>query len=609
MSTPTSPNTRYEEYLNAILSGDTSNLPEPITREEMYLYAIAINGGGGGGGGVSSYTALTNKPRINNVELNGNKTSADLGLQTTLTFDDEPTAGSNRPVRSKGIATALAGKVDVVAGKGLSTNDYTNADKSALANKVDKVAGKGLSENDYTTVEKTKLAGIEANAQVNVLEGIILNGEPLVPVSKQVTMNVLTNTVDNLANYYLKSETYTQDEVNALINNLSSLTLEIVATLPTSDISTTTIYLVETSAGSNVYMQYAYINSAWAQLGTTQIDLTNYYTKSQTDALLDAKQDILTFDNAPTASSDNPVKSGGVYSALASKQDVLTFDSVPTDDSTNPVESGGVYDALALKQNVLTFDSEPTAGSTNPVTSGGVATALADKQDELTFDSAPTQNSTNPVTSGGVYDALQNVSVDIATTSDVGVVKPDGTTVTIDADGTLHSASSVEFDEDDFVKDDTTDIVSLSNKQKIFTGTKAQWNALPTAVKTLYGQANITDDVSGDGSPDYSTTETNTGKKWIDGKPIYRRVFQTTGVNNEIKNVAPISNVSTIVSISGIESNNPGNWGTIPYVHDNTKANDVGVDYYNGYVRLLSRDINTSAWNIYIIVEYTKTTD
>ena len=31
-------------------------------------------------------------------------------------------------------------------------------------NKVDKVAGKGLSPNDYTTAEKTKLAGITAGA-------------------------------------------------------------------------------------------------------------------------------------------------------------------------------------------------------------------------------------------------------------------------------------------------------------------------------------------------------------------------------------------------------------------------------------------------------------
>lgn len=39
--------------------------------------------------------------------------------------------------------------------------------KAMLNNKVDKVSGKGLSTNDYTTAEKNKLAGIEAGAQVN----------------------------------------------------------------------------------------------------------------------------------------------------------------------------------------------------------------------------------------------------------------------------------------------------------------------------------------------------------------------------------------------------------------------------------------------------------
>ena len=37
-----------------------------------------------------------------------------------------------------------------------------------LSNKVDKVSGKGLSSNDYTTAEKTKLAGIAAGAEANV---------------------------------------------------------------------------------------------------------------------------------------------------------------------------------------------------------------------------------------------------------------------------------------------------------------------------------------------------------------------------------------------------------------------------------------------------------
>lgn len=39
---------------------------------------------------------------------------------------------------------------------------------TGLADKVDKVTGKGLSTEDYTTAEKTKLAGIEAGAEANI---------------------------------------------------------------------------------------------------------------------------------------------------------------------------------------------------------------------------------------------------------------------------------------------------------------------------------------------------------------------------------------------------------------------------------------------------------
>lgn len=61
----------------------------------------------------------------------------------------------------------IANKVDKVNGKGLSTNDYTAKDKAAvgtITNKVDKVKGKQLSTEDYTTAEKTKLKGVAANA-------------------------------------------------------------------------------------------------------------------------------------------------------------------------------------------------------------------------------------------------------------------------------------------------------------------------------------------------------------------------------------------------------------------------------------------------------------
>ena len=49
----------------------------------------------------------------------------------------------------------------------------------ALAGKVDKVAGKGLSANDYTDEEKEKLGGVEVGANKNLIEIIKLAGASL----------------------------------------------------------------------------------------------------------------------------------------------------------------------------------------------------------------------------------------------------------------------------------------------------------------------------------------------------------------------------------------------------------------------------------------------
>lgn len=61
------------------------------------------------------------------------------------------------------ILAFLNGITDTTTLEGLLTNLKTEID-GKLSNKVDKVSGKGLSTNDYTTAEKDKLAGIEAGA-------------------------------------------------------------------------------------------------------------------------------------------------------------------------------------------------------------------------------------------------------------------------------------------------------------------------------------------------------------------------------------------------------------------------------------------------------------
>lgn len=77
-----------------------------------------------------------------------------------------------------------------------TVNDAVDAAQATLQGnidkKVDKVAGKGLSTNDYTKDEKTKLEGIATGAQVNVIETVKVNGVALTPSDKAVDITVPT---------------------------------------------------------------------------------------------------------------------------------------------------------------------------------------------------------------------------------------------------------------------------------------------------------------------------------------------------------------------------------------------------------------------------------
>lgn len=58
---------------------------------------------GGGGGGTGDYTDLTNKPKINNVTLSGNKTGSDLGLVSNISATK---TGDTTTIYSDGVAIA-----------------------------------------------------------------------------------------------------------------------------------------------------------------------------------------------------------------------------------------------------------------------------------------------------------------------------------------------------------------------------------------------------------------------------------------------------------------------------------------------------------------------
>ena len=94
--------------------------------------------------------------------------------------------------------------------------------------------------------------------------------------------NFITNSVNNLANYYLKSETYTKDEVGDLIGQIVHFHYEIAAsTSAVTEPQSNVLYLIgPTGTGADKYEEYVYPNSTtgWVKIGDTTIDLSNYIT-------------------------------------------------------------------------------------------------------------------------------------------------------------------------------------------------------------------------------------------------------------------------------------------------------------------------------------------
>lgn len=105
----------------------------------------------------------------------------------------------------------------------------------------------------------------------------------------------------------------------------------------------------------------------------------------------------------------------------------------------------------------------------------------------------------------------------------------------------------------------------------------------------------------------YSTTEMLTGGKWIDGKPIYRKVVDCGALtNNTAKNIAHnIQNISFVVDYYAI-STNGSEWIGIP-ASWTTASVGITVDPTDIIIRPYSdrRTYTTT----YAIIEYTKTTD
>ena len=146
-----------------------------------------------------------------------------------------------------------------------------------------------------------------------------------------------------------------------LIGQISSISLEYVTTLPTSDIKSNVIYILQ--GNPNTLNVYNTSTSAFVSVGDLNLDLTGYYTSTQVDNLLADKADDNTVVHADdvvqdltTTSGTTVLSSAGLQTELDKKANndevVKTTDIVTTIDSTSTdsqvPSAKAVYDKYSL---------------------------------------------------------------------------------------------------------------------------------------------------------------------------------------------------------------------------------------------------------------------
>ena len=309
-------------------------------------------------------------------------------------FDELGTA-SHKDVPEEGNASAE----EVVMGNDTRLTDARNAaDVSEWA--------KAETKPTYTASEvgaipttainaANGVAGLDANGtiptaqvpavSVNTIESISVNGTTVSPdANKNVNIQVITNAVNDLVNYYLKSETYSKTEVDNIITAVKNSRFEVVSTLPTTDIKTNVIYLIPAASSqtNNIKDEYIYLNNAWEKIGSTSVDLTNYVTDDDLSTALNdyvANSDLETI-LAPFA------RVTVVNAALDSKVDKIAGKGLSTNDYTNA--DATKLSGIATGAQVNTISSISVNGTTvNPDSNKNVNITTANTTYTLTQDS------------------------------------------------------------------------------------------------------------------------------------------------------------------------------------------------------------------------------
>ena len=262
-------NKAVDTYGNDVLVLNASNIESML--ESLANALLEMSGKAALNDEQQTITASTINGTL--IKQNGNKV-----LDKSYIVDNLTTYDSTK------VLSAKQGKV---------LKDLINAINSVLASNDSSLD----TMQEIVNFIKTNRENINVltNNKVNVSDVINsfdsnATNKPLSAYMGKVLRGFITELANYFDNFYAKTETYSKQEINSLI---STGGFEVVQTLPQSNIRNNIIYLVPSTSGEtgDIYDEYIYVNGSWESLGTTNLDLTNYYNKSEADALLAEKVD------------------------------------------------------------------------------------------------------------------------------------------------------------------------------------------------------------------------------------------------------------------------------------------------------------------------------
>lgn len=185
---------------------------------------------------------------------------------------------------------------------------------------------------DKETAKRSVVYAVGANGQTEMISFVDLatTGSSIVRRSSDGRIGVAAGKSDTDAVNY--------KQLMDAVATLQSISFEIVQQLPTSG-EQNIIYLLPKSSSStnNVYDEYVWINNSWELIGTTAIDLSNYYTKTQADNKFVAKQTGYTLSQNDYTDADKAKLDGVATGAQVNVIESVKVNNVALDVTSKSV--------------------------------------------------------------------------------------------------------------------------------------------------------------------------------------------------------------------------------------------------------------------------------